>query len=146
MNLTLSTDLDASADAVWGLIKKSGTFLHVSRGLLGMTAEFPEEWTEATRVRGRLWPFHVLPGWVHELHVVRVDEIGREIQTAEGGGLVHVWNHTLRVKAIDQTHCRYTDVVEIHAGLLTSVAWLVAALFFRYRQARLRRYARRLAT
>lgn len=143
----LSTELDAPAPSVWEAAKRSATLLHVARGMLGFAGahRFPEEWREGDVVRSRLVIFNLLPAWSHELRIARVDEPGREIYSNEGDVLVRVWNHRIRVEGISPSCSRYTDEIEVEAGLLTPVIWLYAHLFYRYRQRRWRRLARSLA-
>ncbi len=143
----VSTDLDAPAASVWEATKRSATLVHVTRGMLGFAGagRFPEEWREGDVVRTRLMFFNVLPAWAHELRIVRVDERNREIYSNERDALVPLWNHRIKVEEIPPSRCRYTDEIEINAGLLTPLVWLYAHLFYRYRQRRWRELARSLA-
>ena len=53
-------------------------------------------------------------------------------------GLVTVWDHRIELREVHGM-TRYTDVVEVRAGVLTPVAWLFAQVFYRHRQRRLNR-------
>lgn len=145
MRATTSSNFPASADQVWSLVKQSSTLLYVTRGLLGFAGAdgFPREWRQGARIDTRLLFFGVLPGWRHQLTVIEVSEAKRELFTEEGGGVVQVWNHRITVEAREGPHCRYTDEVEVGAGLLTPLVWLYAKLFYRYRQWRWRSLLRR---
>lgn len=48
------------------------------------------------------------------------------------------WRHTLTVQPLSPTGSRYTDVIELDAGVLSAPVWLYAHVFYRYRQARWR--------
>ena len=52
--------------------------------------------------------------------------------------LVKVWDHKITLEDF-RGMTRYTDVVEVHAGPLTPVAFLFAKAFYAHRQRRLRR-------
>ena len=52
--------------------------------------------------------------------------------------LVTVWDHRIELRDVHGM-TRYTDVVEVRAGVLTPVAWLFAQVFYRHRQRRLNR-------
>jgi hypothetical protein len=86
----------------------------------------------ATRVR----VFGLGPASRHEVRVVRVDETEGVIETQESGGLVSAWSHQMRVEAVSDAESRYTDRVELKAGLLTPVLWLFACIFYRGRHRR----------
>jgi hypothetical protein len=145
MIVRLSTHLGTDADTAWQLAQCTSTFIHVTRGMLrwANSTKLPERWQTGAQMRSRMFLFGFIPGWVHELHIVRVDHQHREIQTAEHGGLLRVWNHSIKVEPDNHHRCRYTDAVEIKAGLLTPIVWVIAHIFFRYRQMRLRSYCLR---
>jgi hypothetical protein len=148
MIATISTDLDTTAERTWALVQRSATFLHVTRGILGLkdAERLPAQWQPGSVVRSRLLLFNIVPAWVHELRVVRVDDHARELYTNEHGGPLSKWNHRITVEPLSVSCCRYTDAVEIGAGLFTPLVWLNAHLFFRYRQHRLRQLVRTMGT
>jgi ligand-binding SRPBCC domain-containing protein len=143
VRVRVSTLLDAPPERVWELVKRADTFLYVTRPFLGFTGvdEWPETLEEGEGLEARLLAFGVLPMWRHHLMLVRLDDAAREVYTNEGGGPIRAWNHRITVEPADG-RSRYTDEIEIHAGPLTPLIWLYAALFFRYRQMRWRRLVR----
>jgi hypothetical protein len=143
----VSTRLPVPADLAWDTVKRTDTLRYVTRGLLGFRpeGEIPERLAEGETYRMRLLFFGVLPAWRHEIRVVRVDDAGHEIRTEERGGPVRDWRHRITVDAEGWGSARYMDEIQIAAGPLTPVVWLYAQLFYRYRQMRWRRLARRLA-
>ena len=145
MRLTVTTVLETDADTAWWLMKKTSTFLFLVRGLLGLSrsSDLPQEWTEGYELRTRLWFFHVLPAWRHELRILAVDETGRFVKTDEHSGLL-AYRHTLAVEPISQSICRYSDTLELDDGLPARLAWPILQVFFRYRQMRLRKMVRSL--
>ena len=52
--------------------------------------------------------------------------------------LIKVWDHQIRLEDY-YGMTRYTDVVEVHAGVLTVPAWLFAYAYYTHRQRRLNR-------
>jgi hypothetical protein len=145
----VSTELECSAERAWEAVQRPETLQYITRGLLGFRPldEVPEQFGEGTVVRVRLFFFHVLPAWRHEIRIVRLDRERREIYTNERGGPVRNWSHLIRVEAVpgEQGRTRYLDEIEIAAGPLTPLVWLYAQLFYRYRQRRWRKLARALA-
>lgn len=82
------------------------------------------------------------PSSPHNVQVVRVDEGHGEIETEESGGLVRVWNNRMHVEPVSEAGCRYTDRIQVQAGLLTPLVWLFAVGFYCYRQRRWQRWVR----
>jgi ligand-binding SRPBCC domain-containing protein len=141
----VATELAAPPERVWEAVKQPGTLRYITRGLLGFRplTPIPDRLAEGDVIRLKLLFFGFLPGWAHEIRIVRMDEEGRRIETAEGGGGVRTWNHLISVDpAGDRT--RYSDRIEIDAGPLTPLVAGYAHLFYRYRQHRWRRLARTL--
>lgn len=99
--------------------------------------------TQGFRASGRVRWFGVIPSWVHEIEVVRLDDL--EIYTNERGGPVKVWNHRLTFTPLSATSCRYTDELEVEDGLHGVVVRLFVRLMFRHRHRRWRLLAAVLA-
>ncbi len=140
----VSTELPIPAETAFDLAQKPALFLYVVRGLFRVTG-LPErqEFGEGDELSARIWWFGVIPAWRHHLKLVRIAPY--ELYTNERGGPVRVWNHRLTFEPLAGGGCRYTDEVELDAGLQTPGVWLFAQLAFRYRQRRWRALARILA-
>lgn len=141
----VETMLPTSAERVWSAMLSPATFLYVCKGLFGFPALAGR--TEALRLgesgTGWLFAFHVIPAYRHTINVVEVDEAAGTIRTQEHGGPLRTWNHTLHVEPIDSQSCRYSDTVDIDAGIMTGVVVAAANEIYRYRQRRWRKLVRR---
>lgn len=128
--------MDTPPEKVWALLKRKRTFLYVTRRMMGVPAAraWPVEQREGLAVRGRLWFFHLVPAWEHDIRIVSVDEDRRELRTEVPGGFVKAWNHLLKTEPLPNGRSRYTDEIGVDAGALTPVVWALAHLFYRYRQ------------
>jgi hypothetical protein len=145
MTVRVSSRLPAPAERVWELLLRKDTFLYITRGMIGYadTDRWPEVmFSPGTTLATRVRLFGRGPGSRHEVRVVRVDEAERVIETEESGALVSVWAHRMCVEAVPDGECRYTDRIELRAGLLTPVVWSFACVFYQNRQ---RRWKKRLA-
>lgn len=144
------TSLKIPAAAAWGLLKQRDTFLFITRG--AMRYRNADSWPQTLMAEGveletvvHLLGF--LPGSRHRFRIVRVDELAREADSEESGGFIRQWNHSMKVEEAGDQSCVYHDRVELRAGFLTPIVWLIASVFYRYRQHRWRRLAsRRSAT
>ena len=105
----------------------------------------PAHFEAGETYRVRLLFFGVIPAWWHEIRIVRLDDTDREIVTSEGGGLVKEWHHRITIDERGPWRSFYTDEIDIKAGVLTPLVWAYAQFFYRYRQRRWRKLARRLA-
>jgi hypothetical protein len=94
---------------------------------------------------GRAYKLRVAPLGRHTIRFERVDPALREIATREHNAFVRQWDHVASVRETRDGRTRYSDAIEINAGLLTPLVWLFAQVFYRHRHRRWRRVARRLA-
>jgi hypothetical protein len=131
----------------WDTVKQPETLRYVTKGLLGFRpeGELPKHFNAGETYRVKLLFFGFVPAWWHEIRIERLDDAEREILTSEGGGAVKEWRHRITVDERGPWRSWYTDEIAIKAGVLTPLVWAYAQLFYRYRQMRWRRLARRLA-
>ena len=145
-SVRVSTILPEPASRIWELLLLKDSFLYITHGLMSYTDT--DQWPDNTvhrrddLVRPALNLFGLGPSSPHKVRVVRVDEAQGEIETEESGGLVQVWNHRMQINPVSKIACRYTDCIEIQAGLLTPLVWLFAVGFYRYRHRRWRLWLR----
>lgn len=143
----VETTLPTSAERVWSAMLSPATFLYVCKGLFGFPALAGRTESLRTGERGTGWlmAFHVIPAYRHTIEVTEVDEATGIIRTREHGGVLKAWNHTLHVEALQTDSCRYSDTVDIDAGLLTGAVVTIANGIYRYRQRRWRKLVRRMS-
>lgn len=145
--VTVSSELPISADRAFALAQRLDTFEFVVAPVLRLA--LPAEQREAARsadafrigaeYSGRLWYFKVIPAWTHTLKIVAGGPTSRgafEIYTNETSGPVRVWNHRLTFEPTGEGSCRYTDQIEIPAGVEGFGTRLFVRSFFRYRHRR----------
>ena len=141
MKAKISSIFNTPADRAWSAIKESKTLLFVIKGFLGFKGAdtFPEKWIEGQTEITRILFFGIIPGWKHKLHFAEISDVKREQFTEEGGGLISQWNHLIKVEPINSSQCRYTDEIDIKAGIFTPLVCFYARVFYRYRQLRWRK-------
>jgi hypothetical protein len=150
MRVFLETILPCEADLAWSAVQTSALLLEIAAPLISLRPErrqqMPARWPLGVVVRLRPRLFGILPLPTRTLLFERIEPGEREIQTREHDALIRRWDHRIRVQPAGEGTCRYTDDVEIQAGVLTPLAWLFAQWFYRHRQRRWRRVAQRLAS
>ena len=139
--------LPCPAEKVWDELQRPALLLEIIRPLIRFVpadgTQFPERWLQGLTVRCKGYLFGILPLGMHTMFAERIDPVTREIQSRETG-LVRRWDHLLRVCSAGDGQTLYSDEIIIEAGWLTVFVWLFAQWFYRHRQRRWRRIARRL--
>ena len=116
---------------------------HISWPLLTFTAVQPDTFPErfaAEKYLTRLKIGGRLSIGEHTIDLQMAPGSGRGLVWHDAGysDLIRVWDHKIRLADLDGM-TRYTDEVEIRAGLLTVPAWLFARAYYTHRQRRLNR-------
>lgn len=142
MVVKVSTELPIAAELACRLAQKPTVFKHVVWPVFTI-GNVPEQVAQGEEISARLCFFGCVPAWKHHIRLVSITP--REIYSNEHGGPVSVWNHRLTFEPISDDTCRYTDEVEVHAGVATLPTILFAHAMYRWRQWRWRRLARVIA-
>ncbi|NKX46203.1 hypothetical protein [Roseicyclus persicicus] len=144
-DLRLATHLAAPPAAVAAALRRPATLVQVSRPLLEIRPvdppRFPEVWAAGDHlVTMRLFGVLPLGRQVISVSFPAPPPGGFALHDAGHGGLARVWDHRITVLP-EGDGSRYTDAIRIEAGWLTPLVAGFARVFYRHRQARLRRMA-----
>lgn len=148
MRVFLESVLPCDADLAWAEVQKSALLLEVASPMVSIRPvpgeALPERWSASSTVRCRSYLFGFIPLGTRTLVFERIDPQLREIQTRERDPLIRRWDHCIRLEPLGAAQCKYSDNIEIEAGLLTPAVWLFARRFYRHRQHRWQAVAKRL--
>ena len=112
--------------------------MHVASPILKFKTQkghsIPEKWFLGTEYKLKLSFFGIVPLGDHVIKLVEINKEKNLIVSNEYGKLTKVWNHIITFYAIDDQTIKYTDEIEIQAGILTLSIWLFAQIFYRHRQ------------
>ncbi len=149
MRVLVQSTLPCDADMAWAEVQTLALLQHICWPLIRLKPAsedepIPHRWRQGETVRMRPLVFGFLPMGVRRLYWEQVEDQVRCMQTRESDPLIRRWDHRIAVDAIDASTCRYTDDVEVNAGVLTLPVWLFAQCFYRHRQRRWKSVARRL--
>jgi len=144
----VATKLACSAAKAWAEVQASALLQHVAfpmaRILPADAPAFPRFWREGVTYRCNCLLFGFIPTGVRSLYFEKIDHASCQIWTREHDPLVKRWDHCISIAPAGPDQAIYTDVIEIDAGGLSFAVWLWASAFYRYRQARWRRLAKKL--
>jgi hypothetical protein len=140
MKATISTIIQTDLNRIWDELQKTSSLIKVASPILVFHAQdgkpSPATWEAGQTYALDLRAFHILPLGKHYIDVKEINAVKREIFTNEHGSLTKTWNHRIQVEPLSKLALRYTDEIEIDAGILTLFIWAFAHLFYRHRQRR----------
>jgi hypothetical protein len=149
MRVYVESVLPCPAEKAWEEVQRPALHREIIRPLMRFVPadppQLPERWPEGATLRFRIYLFGIVPLGTHTIFLERIDPAAREIQSRESEWLVRRWDHLVRVRPAGDGQTLYSDEIIIEAGWATFFVWLFAHWFYRHRQRRWRRVARRLA-
>lgn len=133
--------------AAWANVQRPALLKYVAKGKIRfrpLAGTFPPRWQEGDTVATRMRLWGVIPfGGVHYLYLERIDPATTTIATREWDRAAKVWNHCIRLTALDEHTTRYEDEIIIYAGRWTGLITGFAKRFYRHRQKRWQQVARK---
>ena len=144
--LELSTDLNASPDAVWDAVRQPKLLLHVAKGVLSFKPvhppAFPDYWEPGEYEVAMYWKGFLPVG--RQIIGVSFPEPKngvRYVRDNGRSGMIRTWDHLIAIAPAPDGRTRYTDTLRLEAGALTPFVFLFASRFYRHRQRRWRALA-----
>lgn len=141
--IEISTYLDASPDRIWDELNKPSLMLFVAHPILQFEAVEPEILPERWQERGyemKLSWYGIVPLGKQVIRISKPAHEGETRQIRDNGYNAYIrrWDHQVFVEP-DGKGTRYTDRVEIEAGILTPFVAAFARKFYGHRQTRWRK-------
>lgn len=140
MKAKITTIIATNEKRMWDELQKVSSLMYVASPILIFKSrngeELPEKWEVEKRYHLRIYALGFVPLGNHDIVVKIIDPDKKELFTNESGFLAKTWDHFIRIEYIDANTIRYSDEIEIKAGILTIFIWLFAHVFYRHRQRR----------
>jgi hypothetical protein len=152
MTIKHTTILQALPERVWQEVLSPKLLQFVAKPFLHFVplkpSVFPTQWENAAYLTS-LRAFGILPlgtQWI-VTSIERMDTaLGQQSYTLRDNGhspMISTWDHWIFVEEMPDGSTRYTDRVEVRAGVLTPFIAAFAWIFYRHRQRRWRELVRK---
>lgn len=145
MKVSRSTLINLPADVVWREVQTARLLQHVAWPLMRFAPidETPlDAFKPGRRYQVKLRLFGFIPfgrQWiVTSLHEPEADEWPKRLRDNGHSVLISKWDHWIDIAPIGDGATRYSDDVEVSAGILTPLIWAFAQVFYWHRQRRWR--------
>lgn len=139
MKLKRTTNLSCDFQTAVNVVKKSSLLHYVAYPLVVFKPtndSFPVVWMPGTHWSS-LKLFGIIP-FGKQAIVISFEEAQSKFIMIDRGysALIRKWHHTITIEPLSKKESTYKDEVEIEAGLITSLIWIFAHIFYRHRQKR----------
>ena len=143
MRILLTTILDCSKERAWQEVQTTRLLEYIAAPLVVFEPHqpnrLPDIWKE-----GRYQVKMKIFGWLsfgRHWVVISVPQTSEQVYQIRDNGYgdrISRWDHWITMEDAPDGKTRYTDQVDIEAGLLTPLVWLFSQVFYRHRQRRWR--------
>jgi len=151
MKVSRSTIIDLPPEVVWSEVQTARILIHIAWPLMRFVPvgdEPLENFKSGGRYLVKLRLFGMLPfgkQWiVTSVHDPKTVEWPKRLRDNGSSALIDKWDHWITVTPNAEGGTRYSDDVEISAGIMTPVIWAFAWVFYWHRQKRWRGLAKTL--
>jgi len=136
MKVKVSSIFNINSSRVFEKVLQPSLLLEIVKPILKFIpispSVLPQTWEVNKEYNLKLYFFNIIPLGKHTIKIINIDK--NSIISNETGNIAKVWNHTIIIEAYKNSKTRYTDIIEIKAGLLTIFVWVFAHIFYKHRQ------------
>lgn len=132
----VTSDFHSNIENIWCKIQDIDTLREICKPKASFIScdNAPMRWEEGNSFAFKMFLHGFLPVGKHTINVIKMDKVSREIETEEYNKTVIIWNHSIKMEEISQHITRYTDIVDLYAGSLTSIVAWWTVKFYKHRQ------------
>ncbi len=138
MKVKVSSILPAPKERVVELLKLPKTLFFVAQPVTTFTdhENFPVWWEVGETVQTQVKMFGMGAGKDYQITFTTIDEDLGLLVTHESGEGIDSWIHTMSVEEMSNGRSRYTDIVEVKAGLMTIPTAVFIKFYYQHRHRR----------
>ena len=137
IKITISSILNSTAEKIWNKLLNIETLIEICKPMArfkSITNENKLEWGLGKEYIFKLFIYGFLPLGEHRIILEKMDKENKIIMSKEHNNIVKVWNHKILLENTGTNKTKYTDEVEIYAGVFTLFVAVWAKMFYRHRQ------------
>lgn len=142
----VTSDFEINIENVWCKIQDVDTLREICNPKASFVScdDSPLIWGEGKSFLFKMYLHKVIPIGNHTINIIKMDKASREIVSNEYNKRVPIWNHYIKMEDIGKNITRYTDVVDLYAGLLTPFVTWWTVKFYKHRQRMWQKIAKRI--
>ena len=142
IKIIISSTLNNSAEKIWTKLLNIETLVEICKPMATFKSKLNDKemkWEINKEYIFKLFIYGFLPFGDHKIILKKLDKENKIILSNEYNKIVKIWNHLIIMENIGENEIKYTDEVEIYAGILTLFTAIWAKLFYKHRQKKWKR-------
>ena len=142
IKIIISSTLNNSAEKIWNKLLSIETLIEICKPMATFKSKLNEKeikWKINKEYIFKLFIYGFIPFGDHKIILKILDEENKIILSNEYNKIVKIWNHLIIMENLGENEIKYTDEVEIYAGIFTLFTAIWAKLFYKHRQKKWKR-------
>ena len=147
IKITICSKLDNSVNKIWDRILNIETLVEICKPMAAfkiITKENIKTWELNIEYTFKLFIYGFIPFGNHKIILETIDTEKNIIKSKERNNIVKIWNHKITIENYGGKITKYTDEVEIYAGIFTLVIAFWGIIFYKHRQKKWKKIAKEL--
>lgn len=136
MKVIVSSIMNSDGKKMWSKLEKVSTLFYISWPLLKFTpsssSKTPLQWKKGKKYTLNIYGLCIIPLGKHIITVQKKDSGKKELITEESGTLTSIWNHHIKIESVSKKVIKYTDEIDIEAGVMTLFVWFFCSVFLSF--------------
>jgi hypothetical protein len=145
IKITICSKLDNSVNKIWDKILNIQTLVEICKPMATfktITKENIKIWELNTEYIFKLFIYGFIPFGNHKIILETIDTGINVIKSKECNNIVKIWNHKITLENYGGKITKYTDEVEIYAGIFTLFIASWGIIFYKHRQKKWKKIAK----
>jgi hypothetical protein len=145
IKITICSKLNNSIDKIWKRILNIETLVEICKPMATfkiITKENIVIWDLNTEYIFKLFLYGFILFGNHKIILETIDTERNIIQSKEHNNIVRIWNHKITMENYGEKITKYTDEVEIYAGIFTFFIAFWGIIFYKHRQKKWQKMAK----
>jgi len=142
IKIIISSTLNNSAEKIWNKLLNIETLIEIYKPMATFKSNLNEKemkWEINKEYIFKLFIYGFIPFGDHKIILKKLDKENKIILSNEHNKIVKIWNHLIFMENVGENEIKYTDEVEIYAGIFTLFTAIWAKLFYKHRQKKWKR-------
>jgi hypothetical protein len=142
IKIIISSTLNNSTEKIWNKLLNIETLIEICKPMATFKLKINEKemkWEINKEYIFKLFIYGFIPFGDHKIILKKLDKENKIILSNEYNKIVKKWNHLIIMENLGENEIKYTDEVEIYAGIFTIFTAIWAKLFYKNRQKKWKR-------
>ena len=145
IKIIISSILNKPIEKIWSKLLGVETLIYICKPMAIFkisTNEKYMKWELNKEYVFKLLIYGFIPFGNHKIILEKIDETNKVIISKEHNKIVKIWNHIIKMENKGEKNIRYTDEVEIYAGIFTLFVAIWGIIFYKHRQKKWKKIAK----